>query len=95
MKSLILSSLLCALFIFGCGEKKVEPVQVGEMTDYRDPGYGFKIKYPKEWKQIGTTGKAVFVRSQEVSNKFVDPKTGEEGAQVIAEVLKLEGKPTR
>lgn len=92
MKSIILSFALLTLLITGCGEKKLEPVPVGEMSEYRDPGYGFKIKYPKEWKQLGTTGRALFAKSQEVVDKFQNPTTGEEGAMVGAAVIKYDGK---
>ncbi len=93
MNKLFFIGLLAVVFAFvGCGKKALEPVAVGEMLDYKDPAFGFKIKYPKEWKQLGTTGKALFCKSQEVSSKFTDPRTGEEGAQVIAEVMKFEGK---
>ncbi len=91
MKSFLIAGILLALAIAGC-EKKIEPVQVGQMSEYRDPAYGFRIQYPADWKQLGTTGKAVFARSQEVCNKFLDPTTGEEGGQVTVEVLKLGGK---
>ena len=87
-------SALCLFLLLaftGCG-KKVESVTVGEMNEYRDPAYGFKIKYPKEWKQFGTAGKALFCRSQEVANKFLDPSSGEEGAEVMVEVIRYEGK---
>ena len=67
-------------------------VPVGEMNQYTDPGYGFKISYPKEWKNLGTTGKAVFAKSQEVLDKFLDPRTGIEGEQVTVEVLPYAGK---
>lgn len=91
MKHCLTLCIVALLLLTGC-EKKLEPVAVGDMSDYKDPGYGFHIKYPKEWKQLGQTGKAVFVRSQEVANKFIDPRSGEEGAQVIVEVIKLDGK---
>ena len=92
MKSLILSWLLLAFIVIGCEQKKVEPLPVGEMNDYKDPGYGFKIKYPKDWLQLGTTGKAVFAKSQEVVEKFQNPASGLEGAMVSVEVLKYESK---
>lgn len=92
MKSILIVGTIFLLAVAGC-EKKVEPVLVGQMSEYHDPGYGFKIQYPADWKQLGTTGKAVFARSQEVSSKFLDPTTGEEGGQVTVEVLKLAGKP--
>ena len=46
MKS-FLSISIAVLFLFiGCS-KRIEPVKVGEMNEYKDPAYGFKIKYPK------------------------------------------------
>jgi len=84
--------MLATMLFIGCEEKKAEPVPVGEMSEYKDPGYGFKIKYPKDWKQFGTTGKAVFAQSQEVIDKFQDPATGIEGAMATAQVIKYDGK---
>lgn len=79
------------LFLFnGCG-KKVESFKVGELNEYKDPAFGFKVKYPKEWKNFGEAGKAIFTKSQEVVNKFLDPRTGEEGAQVTVQVIKYAG----
>lgn len=91
MKFLLSFFAVCIIFLVGC-EKKLEPIPVGEMNEYKDPGFGFKIKYPKEWIQLGTTGKAVFAKSQEVANKFIDPKSGEDGARVTAEVMRYDGK---
>jgi len=91
MKSSLLTIVTILFFFIGC-EKKIEPVKVGEMNEYKDPAYGFKIKYPKEWKNFGQAGKAIFAKSQEVLNKFIDPRTGEEGAQVTVEVIRYFGK---
>ncbi len=90
MKSFLALCGAVVLILAGC-QKKVESVPVGAMSEYKDPAYGFRIQYPQTWKQLGTTGKAVFAKSQDVLNKFVDPTTGEEGAQVSAEVLRLAG----
>lgn len=92
MKSVIIFVCLAAVILTSCQEKKVEPVPVGEMSEYKDPAYGFKIKYPKDWKQLGTTGKAVFAMSDEVIGKFQNPASGIEGAMVTAEVIRYEGK---
>ncbi len=92
MKSTLLFLALAALILAGCGEQKLEPVKVGEMNQYVDPGFGFKISYPKEWKNLGTTGKAVFAKSQEVIDKFLDPRSGIEGAMVTVEVFPYAGK---
>jgi hypothetical protein len=91
MKS-FLSISIAVLFLFiGCS-KKIEPVIVGEMNEYKDPAYGFKIKYPKDWKNLGQAGKAVLTLSQEVINKFMDPKSGTEGALVTVEVIRYSGR---
>jgi hypothetical protein len=91
MKSFFILTIAILIAFIGC-TKKLEPVQVGEMNEYRDPGFGFKIKYPKEWKSMGEAGKAIFAKSQEVVNKFIDPRTGEEGASIIVEAIRYEGK---
>src|ERR1700690_1263682 len=91
MKTFLVLGILFVMLFVSC-EKKIEPVKVGELNDYRDPAYGFKIKYPVEWKQLGTAGKAVFVKSQEVLDKFLDPRSGEAGAQVSVEVIQYDGK---
>lgn len=92
MKFTILFALFFSFIFIACQEKKVEPVVVGEMSEYKDPAYGFHIQYPKDWKQLGTTGRALFARSQEVANKFQEPSTGEEGGQVSVSVVQYEGK---
>src|SRR6185369_14390091 len=93
MKSLTYSLvMLAALFLFGCAEKKPPAVPVGEMQEYKDPGYGFKVKYPKEWKQMGQIGKAVFAKSDEVINRMQDYKSGEPGGMVTVTVLEFAGR---
>lgn len=92
MKPLIISACLLALLIMGCGKKEVPPVPVGKMNEYRDPGFGFSIHYPENWKQLGTTGKALFTESQEMADKFIDPTKGIEGGRVLVEVLPYAGK---
>ena len=91
IKSYLALCTFLAFVIAGC-EKKIEPVPVGEMNQYKDPAYGFRLDYPKDWKQLGEAGKAKFAKSQEVMNKFLDPRSGEEGAQVVAEVIDYQGK---
>ena len=92
MKSTIAILSALVLTLIGCGSPKVEIVPVGEMNQYTDPGYGFTVQYPKEWKNYGNTGKAVFAKSQEVLDKFLDPRTGVEGEQIAVEVLPYAGK---
>lgn len=78
--------------LLGCGKTEVPPVPVGEMTEYKDPLYNFTISYPKDWKQLGTSGKALFTKSQEIADKFLDPQSpGIEGAQMVVEVISYEG----
>jgi hypothetical protein len=88
----ILGIIGAVLLLWGCQKKQLEPVPVGEMNNYRDPVYGFQMQYPKQWKQLGNAGKAVFVKSQDVLDKFLDPRSGEEGAAVIVEVIRYETK---
>jgi hypothetical protein len=90
MKAYLVLSIF-AILLIGCSEKKVEPLMVGEMNEYRDPGYGFHIKYPKDWKQFGAAGKAVFAQSQDVIEKFQNPTGGIEGTMVTVEVIPTRG----
>ncbi len=91
MKNLLTFSMVLIFLLVGC-EKKIEIVKVGVMNEYKDPAFGFKIKYPQEWKNHGQAGRAIFAKSQEVLNKLMDPRTGIEGAAVTAEVIRYEGK---
>jgi hypothetical protein len=91
MKSFLSISIAVLFFFLGCS-KKIEPVKVGEMNEYKDPAFGFKIKYPKEWKNLGQAGKAVLTQSQEVINKFMDPRSGAEGALVTVEAIRYTGR---
>ena len=70
----IIGSLVLGLLLPGCGqEKKMEPIAVGEMEEYRDPGIGFRIKHPKEWVTNAEVGRARFYNAAEVDKKFLDP----------------------
>ena len=91
MKSFLSISIAIFFLFIGCS-KKIEPVKVGEMNEYKDPAFGFKIKYPKEWKNLGQAGKAVLTQSQEVINKFMDPKSGTDGAMVTVEAIRYTGR---
>jgi hypothetical protein len=92
MKSNIIFAALIALFVIGCQPKKPEPVPVGQMTDYRDPGFGFSIKYPAEWKSLGSMGNATFAKSQDVVARFQDFKSGEAGGMVTVTATEYAGK---
>lgn len=70
----IIGSLVFGLLLLGCGqEKKMEPVAVGEMEEYRDPGIGFRVKHPKGWVTNAAVGRARFYNASEVDKKFLDP----------------------
>jgi hypothetical protein len=78
--------VLLALSLAGCGgQKKTEPVKVGEMDSYRDPGYGYSLQYPKGWVASTQVGRASFYNQQEVDKKFLDP-TGQYPDGVVISV---------
>jgi hypothetical protein len=78
--------LLLGLLVIGCGgQKKTPPVPVGEMVEYRDPGYGFHISHPKGWLSSAEVGHAMFFDQAEVDRKFLDP-TGAYPNGVMIEV---------
>jgi hypothetical protein len=67
-------SLTLALLLAGCGGgKKMEPVAVGEMQEYRDPGIGFSIQYPKGWISEAQVGRVRFFNAPDVNKKFLEP----------------------
>lgn len=93
MKSLTFLAALAVLVVAaGCGKKEVVPVQVGKMNKYTDPGFGFAIEYPENWKQLGTAGKTLFTESQDMATKFIDPSKGVEGGRVLVEAIPFAGK---
>lgn len=93
MKLLTLLAALAVLFLAaGCGKTEVAPVPVGKMNEYKDPGFGFTIQYPENWKQLGTTGKALFTESQDMASKFIDPSKGIEGGRVLVEAIPFAGR---
>jgi hypothetical protein len=78
--------LLFGLVIVGCGgQKKTPPVPVGQMEEYRDPGYGFRISYPQGWLSSTEVGHAQFFNQPDVDKKFLDP-TGAFPNGVLIEV---------
>ena len=81
----------CAALLMGCaGEKKMEPVAVGEMTEYKDPGIGFSVSYPKGWIQNVQVGQALFYNAQGVEEKFRTPTDqGPIGVEVSIRVSRL------
>ena len=71
-----LASLLPVLVLLGgcSGEKNIEPVAVGEMEVYKDPGIGFQISHPKGWVVNAEVGRATFYNAPDVDKKFRDPR---------------------
>jgi len=62
------------LLLVGCGGgQKMEPVAVGEMQEYTDPGIGFSMHYPKGWVSDGQVGRARFYNAPDVDKKFLEP----------------------
>ena len=92
---LALGTLILSLLIAGCGgETKVAPVAVGEMTEYHDPGIGFRIQYPKGWTPNTEVGRARFYNAADVDKKFLDP-TGPDpfGVEVSVDAKKVTDIP--
>jgi hypothetical protein len=78
--------LLLGLVLIGCGgQKKTPPIPVGQMEEYRDPGYGWRISYPQGWLSNAEIGHAQFFNQPDVDKKFLDP-TGAFPNGVIIEV---------
>src|SRR5512140_2932724 len=78
--------LLLGLLMIGCGgQKKTPPVPVGQMEEYRDPGYGWRISYPQGWLSKSEGGHAQFFNQPDVDKKFLDP-TGAFPNGVLIEV---------
>ncbi len=79
--------LLLGLLLASCGgHKQTPPVPVGQMDEYRDPGYGFRISSPHGWLSNAEVGHAQFFNQPDVDKKFLDP-TGAFPNGVMIEVL--------
>lgn len=87
---LIIALTVAAVMVTGCaGEKKTEPVPVGEMTTYNDPGIGFSISYPKAWVANTQVGQALFYSAEGVEGKFrVPTDPGPTGVEIAVRVTK-------
>ncbi len=72
--ALVAAVLILGLGAPGCGgEKKTPPVPVGTMQEYRDPGFGFRLKYPDGWVSNSEVGRARFYNARDIEKKFLDP----------------------
>ncbi len=92
MKKYLYFALFLSIILMSCG-KKMEPVKIGTLKEYKDPLFGFSIQYPEEWKQFGQAGKARFYQSQGVFQKFLDKgKPGELGTEVVVLISQLDNK---
>ncbi len=90
MKNILMILIAGTMLGAGCGgEKKMEPVAVGEMVQYKDPGIGFGISYPTGWVQNAQVGQALFYNAQGVEQKFrVPTDAGPTGVEVSVRVTK-------
>lgn len=72
---LVFCSIIAVLGVpAGCNmERRASLVPVGEMQQYKDPVYGFSIKYPKGWIPNTQVGRAHFYSEHGVDMKFRDP----------------------
>jgi hypothetical protein len=91
LRALAIGIFLLGLLVLGCGGKKeIPPVQVGEMSEYRDAALGYRLKYPKAWMQDAEVGvRARFFNAPDVDKRFLDP-TGPypDGVAAIVEITK-------
>ncbi len=90
MKTLSMLAALIAIVLIGCSEKKMEAVPVGEMTEYKDPGMGWSIGYPKMWPVVNAeVGRARFYNANDVDSKFRVPnEPGTVGVEVSVDAHK-------
>ena len=82
------------LMLAGCGKKEVVPLPVPQMTDYRDPGYGFHISFPKGWLTNAEVGRALFFSTQDVDKRFLDPEGAYSDGAIIEVTLVKTPTPT-
>lgn len=87
----VLIAFAAMLVLTGCEEKKMEPVPVGEMKEYRDPGLGWSISYPANWPVVNAqVGRARFYNATDVDAKFQAPdQPGVIGAEISVDVVNV------
>lgn len=90
MNTKLLLAIFAAVVLVGCAEKKMEPVAVGDMQEYKDPGFGWAISYPKDWPQLNAeVGRARFYNAVGVDSKFrVPDQPGTIGVEIAVDVVK-------
>lgn len=80
------AALLAILLLAGCGgEVKIAPVPVGEMEEYKDPGSGFHLSYPKGWAPGAESGRVSIFNTADAYQKYLEP-TGPYGDAVLVRV---------
>jgi hypothetical protein len=79
------------ILLLGCSqEQKLEPVPVGEMKEYNDPGIGFGIHHPADWVVNATVGRVKMYNAPDVDKKFLDPAgVGSIGVEISIEVTRV------
>jgi hypothetical protein len=74
----------------------MEPVPVGEMTEYHDPGIGFSISHPTGWVLNAQVGRAKIYNAADVDKKFLDPTSiAPIGVEISVTASKVEDVPAR
>ncbi|MDH4070073.1 MAG: hypothetical protein OEV30_06585 [Ignavibacteria bacterium] len=84
---------LCSLLLIGgCAqERKMEPVPVGEMVRYQDPGIGFSLEHPAGWIINAQVGRVRMYNAAEVDQKYIDPAgVGVPGVEISVDVVSEE-----
>jgi len=81
----------------GCGpEKKMDPVPLSEMVEYKDPGIGFSFNHPVGWIVNAQVGTVRMHNAQDVDKKFLDP-TGVAplGVEISVKVARFPAPPAQ
>lgn len=69
----------------------MEPVAVGEMVRYQDPGIGFSFEHPLGWVVSAQVGRIRMYNAQDVDKKYIDPAgVGTLGVEISADVIPSE-----
>ena len=86
---------LAAIVLAGCAEQKMEPIAVGEMQEYRDPGLGWSISFPNDWPvKNAEVGRARFYSANGVDSKFRVPnEPGTIGSEISVDAIKTSDGP--